>query len=314
MEQKLTIYLFDLAPSDLNHRLDHLVQHHLKQLSRAEIKKLIETGQVSVDNTTITKASTNITQGLLLKVTFKPQQESIDLPQEQPLNILYEDTDILVINKAAGMLVHPGSGQKDGTLLNALLHRYPESQNLPRAGIVHRLDKLTSGVLIIAKTYPAYLNLIQNFKQRTVSRTYHAIAHGVIHIPKIVEEPIGRHPKKRTLMSVHDTGSFAKTIFKPIKKWAKATLLECELHTGKTHQIRVHAEFIRHPLYGDPQYGRQHHLIIPFKRQALHAIRLQLKHPINSNPLDFNCPYPEDFQNLIDQFDRLEVNQDKSPK
>lgn len=306
MKQNSQKCAFDLESSTFNCRLDHLVKQHLPHLSRSEIKQTIETGAVSIDNITITKASTQVLHGKTMTVTLAPPASTEDKPQELSFDILYEDSDILIINKPAGMLVHPGSGQKDNTLLNALLHRYPDSKQLPRAGIVHRLDKLTSGVLVIAKTMDSCNTLIENFKNRSIQRTYHAIAHGVIYTPKIIEAPIGRHPKSRTLMSVNKEGNYAKTLFNPIKRWKKFTLLECQLFTGKTHQIRVHAQYIKHSLYGDPQYGRHHHLIIPFNRQALHAYRLQLTHPITHTPIDITCPYPTDLSQLINNLNKLD--------
>jgi 23S rRNA pseudouridine1911/1915/1917 synthase len=229
----------------------------------------------------------------------------MDRAQEIPLQVVFEDESILVIDKPAGLVVHPGSGNRDCTLLNALLHHSPALQGVPRAGIVHRLDKDTSGLLVVAKTLQAQTSLVRQLQARTVKRDYLAVVLGVASANGSVSAPIGRHPGARTRMAVVASGRPAVTHYRVLKKGTGWSLLECSLETGRTHQIRVHLHSIGHPLLGDPVYGgsatRQplptaaHHL----HRQALHAKRLELTHPVTGARLHWESPLPPELAQLL---------------
>ena len=213
---------------------------------------------------------------------------------------------ILVINKPAGLVVHPGSGNWKGTLLNALLHRSPQLAAIPRAGIVHRLDKNTSGLLMIARTLRAHTELVRQLQARTVKRDYLAVVHGVIKLDGEVSAPVGRDPRHRTRMAVVAAGRPALTRFKVTKRFSRATLLECSLATGRTHQIRVHMQSLGHPLVGDPVYRSRHpgDARAPrLHRQALHAVRLEFSHPVSGALRRFSAPLPQDLRSLLDSLE-----------
>ena len=225
------------------------------------------------------------------------------LPQAIALNIVHEDDAIIVINKPAGLVVHPGSGNPDGTMLNALLQHAPALTNVPRAGIVHRLDKDTSGLLVVAKTLTAQTDLVRQLQARTVRREYAAIVMGIIERDGKIEAPIGRHPISRTRMAVVARGKPALTHYEVIEIFENATWLLCRLETGRTHQIRVHLASIGHPLIGDPVYGKRpaNRGLAPFNRQALHAQKLGLVHPVTRKRLSWKAPLPPDMCELIER-------------
>jgi len=212
--------------------------------------------------------------------------------------VVFEDATLLVVNKPAGLVVHPGSGNWQGTLLNALLQRVPALAGIPRAGIVHRLDKDTSGLLVVAKTLAAQASLVRQLQARSVKREYLAVAHGRIARDGRIEAPIGRHPVKRTKMAVVARGRPAVTHYQVLERYPGASLLRCRLETGRTHQIRVHLSAQGHPLVGDPVYGKRSSGI-PFPRQALHAERLGLLHPKTRKPMSWHAEPPADLQELI---------------
>jgi 23S rRNA pseudouridine1911/1915/1917 synthase len=228
-------------------------------------------------------------------------------PEEIPLAVVFEDADILVIDKPAGLVVHPGSGNRSGTLLNALLRHAPALAGVPRAGIVHRLDKDTSGLLVVAKTIPAQVDLVRQLQARSVTREYVAVVHGALAREGAVEAPIGRHPVHRTRMAVVARGKPAKTYYFPMEHGTGWTRLRCRLETGRTHQIRVHLHSIGHPLIGDPVYGiGQRKSALPaaaleFPRQALHAARLELIHPGTGEGLCWESALPADISSLMDE-------------
>ncbi len=231
------------------------------------------------------------------------QAEAIDL------DIVYEDAALLVLNKPAGLVVHPGSGNWEGTLLNGLLHHHRPLADIPRAGIVHRLDKDTSGLLVVAKTLEAQTDLVRQLQARTVARRYLALVHGVVAPDGSVDAPIGRHQTQRTRMAVTEHGRSARTHYRVLERFARATLLECSLDTGRTHQIRVHMQSIGHPLVGDPVYRTGHRAghgnapgpLTSFKRQALHAYRLGLVHPTSGMPMQWEAPVPQDMRALLQE-------------
>ena len=227
-------------------------------------------------------------------------------PEEIPLAVVFEDADILILDKPAGLVVHPGSGNWSGTLLNALLRHAPALAGIPRAGIVHRLDKDTSGLLVVAKTIPAQVDLVRQLQARSVTREYVAVVHGALAREGVVEAPIGRHPVHRTRMAVVARGKPAKTYYFPVEHGDGWSRLRCRLETGRTHQIRVHMNSIGHPLIGDPVYGiHQRKAVLPgaaldFPRQALHAARLALIHPVTREELTWESALPADISGLIE--------------
>jgi 23S rRNA pseudouridine1911/1915/1917 synthase len=230
--------------------------------------------------------------------------ESDCQPEPVPFPIVFEDEQILVVDKPAGLVVHPGNGNWSGTLQNGLLHYAPALAALPRAGIVHRLDKDTSGLMVVAKTLEAQTDLVRQLQARTVKRHYLALAHGLLQGHGTVDEPLGRHPSQRTKMAVvrPGQGREARTHYTVQENFAACTLVECRLDTGRTHQIRVHMAHLGHPLVGDPVYGKRKSgsaLFDAFPRQALHARRLGLIHPASKELLEWESPLPEDFASLL---------------
>jgi 23S rRNA pseudouridine1911/1915/1917 synthase len=241
------------------------------------------------------------------RVAIAPGDDELrtgDAPEDIALAVVHEDAALLVIDKPAGLVVHPGSGNRRGTLLNALLHRLPENAQLPRAGIVHRLDKDTTGLMVVARTPTAQTDLVRQLAARTVRRDYLALVHGLVAADGEVDAPIGRHPIARTRMAVVERGKPARTRYRVVRRYPSATLLECSLDTGRTHQIRVHMHEIGHPIVGDPAYGPRRKTgiaaIDAFPRQALHAARLALVHPVTRAECVWAAPLPADFQELLD--------------
>ncbi len=227
-----------------------------------------------------------------------------DAAEDIALNVVFEDESLIVIDKPAGLVVHPGNGNASGTLMNALLHHAPELAAIPRAGIVHRLDKDTSGLLVVARTLTAQTDLVRQMQARSVKRHYLALVLGTVERDGSVDAPLGRHAVQRTKMAiVRAGGKEARTHYAVLERFAKATLLECRLETGRTHQIRVHLTSIKHPLAGDAVYGRSRSgdaRLDAFPRQALHAWRLALQHPAGGAEVAWESPLPEDFAQLLE--------------
>ncbi|MFA6444814.1 MAG: RluA family pseudouridine synthase, partial [Sterolibacterium sp.] len=254
----------------------------LPQHSRSRLQAWLREGRIVVQGIPGADAKSKIWGGERIQVAAAadPRAEP-DAAEDIALDIVHEDDDILVINKPAGLVVHPGSGNWQGTLLNALLHHAPQLAAVPRAGIVHRLDKETSGLLVVAKTLEAQTNLVRQLQARSVKRHYLALVHGAVERDGTVDAPIGRHPTQRIKMAVvaadgRGQGKEARTHYAVRERLVNASLLECRLETGRTHQIRVHMAAIKHPLVGDPVYGRRSGtapLLSAFARQALHAWR-----------------------------------------
>lgn len=290
------------VPSDCaGLRLDQVLARLLPQHSRSRLTQWIRESRVSVEGRAVLPKA-KLWGGERLRVIPAASHETLaHLPQAIPIAVVYEDDAILVIDKPAGLVVHPGSGNWEGTLLNALLEHAPAVAEVPRAGIVHRLDKDTSGLLVVAKTLTAQTHLVRQLQARTVEREYAAIARGRIERSGTVEAPIGRHPVSRTRMAVVARGKPAVTHYSVIEHYADATLLQCRLETGRTHQIRVHLASIGHPLLGDPVYcGRAGRSGGPkFHRQALHARRLGLIHPVTERVVSWESPLPADMRELI---------------
>ena len=283
-------------------RLDQVLAKLLQEYSRSRLQDWIAHEQIKVDGSAAT-IKQKMWGGEILEVTPQPH------PAEQPhqaediaLNIVFEDDSILVINKPAGLVVHPGSGNWQGTLLNALLHHAPQLGHIPRAGIVHRLDKDTSGLLVVAKTLTAQTALVRQLQARTVKREYLALAYGEVERAGMVDAPMGRHPTQRTKMAIVEDGKPATTHYSVAERFPGCTLLRCKLETGRTHQIRVHMHSLGHPLVGDPVYRLARAaaaMPAAFARQALHAARLAFVHPASGAKVSFESPLPEDMRELL---------------
>lgn len=300
-----------IIPDELyNHRLDQALAKCLPAYSRTQIQEWIKNGEVSV-NTHLPRPRDLVKGGekIIIEASLKPQPRYE--AQFIQLDIIYEDDAILVVNKPPGLVVHPAVGNVDHTLLNALLHYHPKIQSLPRAGIVHRLDKDTSGLLVIAKNEIAYKSLTKQLKARTISRIYQAVIWGVLTSGGTIDKPIGRHPIHRRRMTVIETGKPALTHYRVIERYRAHTRVKVILQTGRTHQIRVHMAAIYHPILGDQTYGGRLQLpknatpalidiLRQFKRQALHASELTLTHPVTHIQMTWNAPLPEDMHKLME--------------
>lgn len=300
---------FTIPEAYTQERLDLTLAKLLPQFSRTQIKTWLENGDILI-NGRVVKANLKVrgNEEVIVNVTLEPVITW--QAQDIPIDIIYEDESFLVINKPAGLVVHPGTSNHDRTLLNALLHHVPQLNMLPRAGILHRLDKNTSGLLVVAKTAPALKSLSHQLKKRTIEREYQTIVYGKLLSGGTVDEPIGRHPTLRKKMSVSETGKKAITHYRILEKFRTFTRLKVKLETGRTHQIRVHMFHIRHPIVGDPVYGGRVQLskkmpqetidcLRQFKRQALHAFALGFRHPVTNEFVRFESPLPEDFKMLI---------------
>ena len=299
-----------VADSQLGQRLDQALVELFPDYSRSRIKEWILDNRVQVNDKIINKPKEKMLGGEKIEVDALIEEDVRWEPQNIPLNIVYEDDDILVINKPRDLVVHPGAGNPDGTVLNALLYRYPEIVNVPRAGIVHRLDKDTTGLMVVAKTVPAQTHLVEALQRREITREYEAVATGRMTAGGLVNEPISRHPTKRTHMAVHPMGKPAVTHYRVMEHFRAHTRLRLRLETGRTHQIRVHMAHIHHPLIGDQLYGGRprplkgaseefRETLRRFDRQALHATMLRLYHPITGIEMEWHAPLPDDMVELI---------------
>ncbi len=275
-------------------RLDKVLVAMAPEFSRSHLQALVGSGRVFVDGVVSDTASRRIKAGQQVRVDLVPTAESLAFrPEDVPLDVVFEDEHLLVLDKPAGLVVHPAAGNWSGTLLNGLLSRYPLSGTLPRAGIVHRLDKDTSGLMVVGKTLPAVTALVRAISQREVHREYLALAHGALEVKaQSVEQPIGRDPASRVRMAVVVAGRAARTDVERLTVADDVTAVRCTLHTGRTHQIRVHMAWLGHPLVGDTTYGGRP--LLGMQRQALHARRLQLRHPLRNEELEFISALPRD--------------------
>jgi len=294
-----------LAPDVCGDRLDKVLARLIPQYSRSRIQQWIEAGHVTSNGKSVQGKMTVFgDETLIIQPQSAPQEEAYH-PEAMDLAILYEDDHILVINKPVGLVVHPGPGNWSGTLLNGLLHHFPPIAGVPRAGIVHRLDKDTSGLMVVAKTLEAQTDLVRQLQDRSVSREYLALVWGAPHLRGKVDAAIGRHPRDRLKMAVHEDSILAKPAVTHFERLAtgtldrhKTSLIRCRLETGRTHQIRVHMLSIGFPIVGDTTYGKQH-LAHFFGRQALHACRLGLIHPHTGKECVWEAPLPKDFATLL---------------
>jgi len=277
--------------------LDQALAKLLPEFSRSRLARWLRAGRATVDGRAAAPRQ-KVRGGEVIEVVPLPEPAAAaHQPEDIPLDVVFEDATLLVVNKPAGLVVHPGSGNWQGTLLNALLQRVPGLARIPRAGIVHRLDKDTSGLLVFAKTLPAQASLVRQLQAHTVKREYLAVAQGRIARDGRIEAPIGRHPRKRTKMAVVARGRPAVTHYQVLERHPGASVLRLRLETGRTHQIRVHLSSLGHPLVGDTAYGRRGG--IPFPRQALHAERLALVHPRTGKAVSWQVDPPRDMRELI---------------
>jgi 23S rRNA pseudouridine1911/1915/1917 synthase len=281
-------------------RLDQALARIFPQYSRSRLQAWLKSGHIALDGARA-EARRPVAGGERI-VLVPPQLAEVAAPQAQrmPLKIVHEDRDIIVIDKPAGLVVHPGAGQPDRTLLNALLAHSPQLAAVPRAGIVHRLDKDTSGLLVVAKTVEAQADLVKQLAERSMRRTYLAVVQGDPPASGVIDAPIGRDPRSRVRMAVSHRGKPSRTAFRVVERFGRAALVECRLETGRTHQIRVHLQHIRFPLVGDSVYRRGTRHGLPFPRQALHAAELTLKHPATQKAMSWRSPLPRDLKRLLD--------------
>lgn len=289
-------------------RLDQVLADLMPEYSRSRLQQWLKKGRVLVDNEVL-KPKTRVLGGENLAIRIEQEAQGDWQAEAIPLDIIYEDDSLLVINKPVGLVVHPAAGNYNGTLLNALLYHCRELENVPRAGIVHRLDKDTSGILVIAKTLAAQTHLVNQLQQRAFEREYEAVVTGEMTGGGTVDKPIGRHPVQRTKMAVVSNGKPAITHYRIKERFRGYTRIQVKLETGRTHQIRVHMAYLRYPLVGDPVYGGRLKMppdcpeplqafLLGFRRQALHALRLGLSHPDSGEWLSWETPVAEDMQRL----------------
>ena len=305
-----SIQLQTTIPESLDDsRLDQALATLFPQYARSQHQLWIKNGQVTVNGNTY-RPRDKVQTGQEILIHAKLPAEERWKAQEIPLNIVYEDDALLVIDKPAGLIVHPGAGNPDQTLVNALLHHDPNLNTLPRAGIIHRLDKDTSGLLVVARSLEAHHALVKAMQNREIKRNYEAIVQGVLVSGGTIEAPIGRHPTHRTQMTVVESGKPAVTHYRVFGRFRAHTWVRIQLETGRTHQLRVHFEHIHYPIIGDKIYMKRLKLLakLPDKlkkvlsdlhRQALHATQLELLHPISGKIMRCKSPLPEDIQQVI---------------
>jgi len=302
-------HLLQIPGSKAGMRLDQVAAELFPDYSRARIQQWIKDGALTLDGQTV-KPKLRISGLEQLELSFIEQPRGDWVAEDVPLDVVYSDEQILVVNKPVGLVVHPAAGNTHGTLLNGLLYHYPAQQNLARAGIVHRLDKDTSGLMVVARTEKAQNALVQQLQARTVSRQYRALVLGRVTEPGRIDAPIGRHPSQRTKMAVVPSGKHAVTHYQPVERFADFSLVNVKLETGRTHQIRVHMSHLGYPLVGDQTYGRKLPPIIlradsrlqtlaDFPRQALHAWKLGLKHPETGEQCSWEVPMVQDIEQLL---------------
>lgn len=286
-------------------RLDQIAAQLFPDFSRSRIQEWIRRGELTLAGRMV-KANTRLLGGESVELSAAPEACGSWQGEAMVLDIIHEDDDIIVINKPAGLVVHPAAGNYEGTLLNGLLHYLPSLESVPRAGIVHRLDKDTTGLMVVAKSLKAHSHLVAQLQCRSVSRIYQALVQGACPAQGLINAPIARDPKNRKRMAVVDGGKEAITHFHVISRFGDITLVQLRLESGRTHQIRVHMTHIGLPLIGDPAYGRivrksavqdpdLRDLLNQFPRQALHACQLSLEHPVSGEPMSWQAPIPADF-------------------
>ncbi|SFV79919.1 Ribosomal large subunit pseudouridine synthase D [hydrothermal vent metagenome] len=293
----------------IGQRIDASIAKMLPDYSRSKITAWVRSGAALINDKTF-KPKEKVLGGEIVALTIKQEKTNDWQAEDIPLDIVFEDDDIIVVNKPVGLVTHPGAGNWTGTLANALLHFDPNLANLDRVGIVHRLDKNTSGLMVVARSELAQKNLVEQLQTHSVSREYSAIVYGHMISGGTVDEPIGRDPKDRIKQAVVEDGKDAVTHYRVIDRFAHHTHVKAILETGRTHQIRVHMSYIDHPLIADPMYGGKirfpkkadeqlKDVLKGFKRQALHAKKLTLTHPISGEEMSWKAPLPQDLQDLL---------------
>ena len=297
-------------------RLDSVIAKLFPDFSRSKLKSWLDSGAIFINDVPLLKPSKKVNGGEEVKILIKEEKLISAEPQNIQFEVKHKSKDFLIVDKKAGMVVHPGAGNHQNTLLNALLFKFPELEKLPRAGIIHRLDKETSGLMIIARNQNSYKNLSEQISKRLVKRTYQAFAVGNISRSGKIEEPVGRHPRNRQKQAVTEKGKYALTRYSVLKKYGNYTHLEVNLETGRTHQIRVHMSHIGFPLIGDVLYGRKkrfakstnsdlREVIEKFPRQALHASNLTFKDVDSENEVNFESSLPKDLIDLKKNLENL---------
>ena len=300
----------EVQPEQMGQRLDQTLAELFPEYSRSRLKTWIEADLVKLNDRITNIPREKVLGGERIEIIVEVEDETRFEAENIPLNIVYEDDDIIVINKPKDLVVHPGAGNPNGTVLNALLYHYPPISEVPRAGIVHRLDKDTTGLMVVAKTIPVQTKLVRDLQKRKITREYEAVASGIMTKGGTVDQPMARHATKRTLMTVHPMGKPAVTHYRIMENYRNYTRLRLRLETGRTHQIRVHMAHIAHPLLGDQTYGGRPRppknasedfmeVLRNFKRQALHAVMLRLAHPITGEMMEWYAPLPDDFVELL---------------
>ncbi len=299
-------------------RLDAAAAKLFEDHSRSRLKQWIDDGQLLVNGQPVSRGRDPVRTGDVLQLLADVPEANYDIEaQDLPIDVVWADDALAVIRKPAGLTVHPGAGQRNGTLQNALLHHFPQTAHVPRAGIVHRLDKDTSGLLVVALTPVAHTRLVEALADRDIGREYDALVTGAIVAGSTIDAHIGRHPRDRLKMAVTTAGRRAVTHYRVSERFKYHTLLRVKLETGRTHQIRVHLSHLKWPIVGDSLYGGRvargvgmseslRAALLAFPRQALHARELQLEHPITGEPLHFTAEPPEDFQKLLEALRREE--------
>ena len=329
MTEPLQQFSFTVEPEQSGERLDKFLAGQAEELSRTRIKNLMLEGQVLLNGEVCDSPSHKLKTGDEIEISVPEAVDDTPVPEDIPLDIVYEDEALIVINKPVGLVVHAGAGHNDGTLVNALLHHCGDTLSgiggVKRPGIVHRLDKDTSGLMLVAKTDKAHKELSAQLSDRTLHRRYKALVWGAP-VPRkgVVDAPIGRHPSNRQKMGVvHRHGREARTQYLLIEEWGPVSMVECTLETGRTHQVRVHMSHIGHPLLGDPLYGLARNgqvsrlkkggmpedlmaQVVDFPRQALHAAEIAFIHPLTDEEMGFECVLPEDMQGLISVLNQMD--------
>ena len=316
MIKKNNLISKNISEGSTNKRLDITLAETFPEYSRSKLKKWLENGYVSVNHQIVKKPSLKLSFPSKLELNVPEENLTDDLPEKIKLNLLEDNEEFIVIEKPPGLVVHPGAGNRSGTLLNALLHSFPELKKLPRAGIVHRLDKDTSGLMVVARNEKSLSDLSNQISNRSAKRVYEAFTVGKIDKSGKVDAPIGRHPQNRQKQAVRSTGREAVSHFKVLQTFGSYSHIQVTLETGRTHQIRVHMNYLGYPLIGDPLYGRRRRfaknthqklreIIEVFPRQALHAVQLSFLNPKTKKNIIFNSKLPNDLlklkENLIEQ-------------
>lgn len=309
MSDEFRTHAFEMPASCAGLRVDQALARTLPQYSRARLQSWIEAGAVRIDGR-VPRAKDRVLGGEQVHIEARlPADDRVE-PQELPVEVVFRDRALFVIDKPPGLVVHPGAGNPRGTLQNALLALDPRLAHVPRAGLVHRLDKDTSGLLVVARTPEAHTALVAALSAREIEREYLAVCHGVMTAGGTVDAPIGRHRTVRTRMAVRQDGREAITHYRVVQRYRAHTLVRVRLETGRTHQIRVHMAHIGHPIVGDAVYGGRRRIpagaspqlleaLASFRRQALHAARLRLTHPISGREMEWESPLPEDMAWLV---------------